>query len=43
MDKLERLYLIRDTIDLLYTYGGDFEIVLEILDDEIEKLESKNN
>ena len=36
-NELEKLYLMRDTIDLLYTYGGDFEVVIDVIDNEIKE------
>jgi hypothetical protein len=41
MSELERLEIIRDTIQWLYDYDGDMETVLEVLYDEIEDAKEK--
>ena len=45
MSELERLEIIRDTIQWLYNYDGDMETVLEVLYDEIAdaKAKERNN
>lgn len=43
MSEIERLEIIRDTIQWLYDYEGDMETVLEILYNEIKDAKEKES